>query len=97
MRQKSRGTIAGSRQGVKSGLAAQGVDPGQFDYLSCGRPRTVRAWERQFPIVRIAAARLGAATWLSRWMTLFRKAAITCGATPLRTRLASSPRVTSRL
>ena len=42
------------------------------------------------------AAMLGAATPLSTWMTPFRNAAITCGATPLRIRLASSPIVTSR-
>jgi hypothetical protein len=47
-------------------------------------------------MVRTAEAMLGAATALSTCKTLFRKAAMTCGAPPLRMRLASSRKVTSR-
>ncbi len=78
-------------------LSLAGLWAGRFDYLSGVTPRTLRAWEKQFAIVRMAEARLGAATSLSTWMILLRNAAMICGATPLRTRLASSPRVTSRL
>jgi hypothetical protein len=47
-------------------------------------------------MVRVADARLGATTSLRAWMMPLRRPAITCGAVPLRTRLASSPIVTSR-
>jgi hypothetical protein len=69
---------------------------GQFDYSSCGKPRSVRAWSKQLLMRRRADARLGATTSFRTWMTLWRRAAITCGATPWRIRLWSSPRVTSR-
>lgn len=47
-------------------------------------------------IRRAAAAMLLAGTAVSRWTTVLRRAASTSGEDPDRTRLASSPRVTSR-
>lgn len=69
---------------------------GRFDYLTWGNLRRPRAWLRQLPIVRRAAARPGATTSRSTGMTRLPKAAITGGATPRRLRRASSASVPSR-
>ncbi len=76
---------------------ARSIDPitGSFDYYQGLSPSILRAPLGCHPMVLIADAMLVAPDSLRMPMTTFLKAAITCGAEPVRTREPSSPIVTS--